>query len=551
MFEIGTVIIVATLLAYAARLIKQPMILGYIIAGFIVGPYLTGLITSTETIALLSELGIAFVLFIVGLEIDFNKIRSLGLKAGIIGTGQVALTGGISFVIAALLGFSTIASFYIAAALTLSSTMIVIKLLSDRGSLDTLYGKIILGILLIQDVVAILVLALLPSLGQSYQLIALSLAKGALIFIVAFVAAKTVLPVVFKISARSTELLFLSAVSWLFSFAFFANFLGYSIAIGAFVAGVTLASSSYKLEVVSRVKSLRDFFATIFFVSLGMQFVLPSFSSMLVPIIVFSLFAIIGKTIIVVLMSSLLGYNKKISIMTGLPTGQISEFSLIIIALGVSLGHIAGQVSAIIIAVAAVTITTTTYVVKYDEKVYNTLKGIFHFKPAGVEQIPKSKFDVILCGYNRIGYSIARKLKDLGKSFVIVDFDPDVVAKLKKQKIPCIYGDIGNVEFIKKLNIDNAELVVSTIPTNYENELLIKEAKKGRAVAIVTSNHVENALKLYNFGANYVILPHFLGGEHVALLLENFNNIPSIMQHKFNHMKELHKRKILGHDHPA
>ncbi len=552
LFEIGVVIIGATLLAYIARLFRQPMVLGYVIAGFVIGPYAAGVITSTETIALLSELGIAFLLFIVGLEIDFSKIRNTGVKACIMGTGQVIFTAIAGFAIAALFGFNAMESFYIAMALTFSSTMIVIKLMSDRGSLDTTYGRLVVGVLLIQDVIAIFILALLPNLGStSLQLMGISAAKGVVIFASAYLAARTILPAILKISARSTELLFLSAVSWLFAFAFFADFLGYSIAIGAFVAGVSLASSSYKLEVVSRVKSLRDFFATVFFVSLGMQLALPSLSVMILPVIVFSLFVIIGNPVIVAIIGLMLGYSKRISVMAGLPVGQISEFSLILVALGVRLGHVGSGVSAIIVAVAAVTITATTYVIKYDEGIYRLLKALFHFRPDGdSERAQKRKYDVILCGYNRIGYSIANRLKELGKSFVIVDFDPDVIARLKKENMPCIYGDIGDVELLGRLNIPDAELVVSTVPTTYENELLIKEAQKGRTIAVVTSNQVDAALRLYNYGANYVILPHFLGGEHVAMLLEKFNHLPSVMQHKFEHMKELHRRKLLGHEHP-
>ncbi len=553
LFEIGVVIMGATFLAYIARLFRQPMVLGYLIAGFAVGPYAAGLITSTETISLLSELGIAFLLFLVGLEIDFRMIRGSGAKACIMGTGQVVFTAIAGFAIAAMFGFGAMESFYIAIALTFSSTMIVIKLMSDRGSLDTTYGRLVIGMLLIQDVIAIFILALLPNLEHSsLEPIAISVAKGVVIFAAAYVAAKTILPVILRISARSTELLFLSAVSWLFAFAFFADFLGYSIAIGAFVAGVSLASSSYKLEVVSRVKSLRDFFATVFFVSLGMQLALPSLSGMILPVVVFSLFVIIGNPIIVALIGLMLGYNKRISIMAGLPIGQISEFSLILIALGVQLGHVGSGISAIIVAVAAITITATTYVIKYDERIYRFIKEILHFRPDGdFEKVQKKRYDVILCGYNRIGYSIANKLKELGKSFVIVDFDPDVIAKLKKENTPCIYGDVGDVELLRKLNIPDAQLVVSTVPTIYENELLIREAQKGRTIAVVTSNKVDTALKLYNLGANYVILPHFLGGEHVALLLEKFNHLPSVMQHKFEHMKELHRRKLLGHEHPA
>ncbi len=553
LFEIGVVIIGATLLAYLARLLRQPMVLGYIIAGFVVGPYAAGLITSTETIALLSELGIAFLLFIVGLEIDFKMIRDSGAKAFVMGTGQVVFTAISGFAIATVFRFSAMESFYIAMALTFSSTMIVIKLMSDRGSLDTTCGRLVIGMLLIQDVIAIFILALLPNLGSaSLQLLGISVAKGLVLFAAAYAASKAVLPAILRLSARSTELLFLSAVSWLFSFAFFADFLGYSVAIGAFVAGVSLASSSYKLEVVSRVKSLRDFFATVFFVSLGMQLALPSLSEMVLPAVVFSLFVIIGNPIIVAVIGLMLGYNKRISVMAGLPIGQISEFSLILIALGVRLGHVGSGISAIIVAVAAITITATTYVIKYDERIYRLLRALFRFKPdRDFERVQKKRYDVILCGYNRIGYSIANKLRELGKSFVVVDFDPDVIARLKKESMPCIYGDIGDVELLKRLNLPDAELVVSTVPTIYENELLIREAQKGRAIAVVTSNQVDAALRLYNLGANYVILPHFLGGEHVALLLEKFDHLPSLMQRKFEHMKELHRRKLLGHEHPA
>jgi len=269
LFEIGTVIIIATIIAYTARLIKQPMILGYIIAGFIIGPAAAGLITSTETILLLSELGIAFVLFVVGLELDFNLIKQSGMRTVLLGAGQVAVTGAAGFALARVFGFDMLPAFYIAAALTFSSTMVTIKLLSDKNTLDTTYGRLVLGILLLQDVVAIFILALLPNLGQNMGSIVIgAITSGFILFAITIIATKVIIPVVFRYAAHSTELLLLTALSWLFMFAFLAEYLHYSVAIGAFLAGISLASSSYKLEVASRVKVLRDFFATIFFVSL-------------------------------------------------------------------------------------------------------------------------------------------------------------------------------------------------------------------------------------------------------------------------------------------
>ena len=237
--------------------------------------------------------------------------------------------------------------------------------------------------------------------------------------------------------------------------------------------------------------------------------------------------------------------------MGGLYFGQVSEFSLILSSVGVSLGHIGGDVAAVIAVVAALTITSTTYVIRYDEHIYRFVRRAFHLRVGKhAESSAKKRYDAVLCGYNRIGYSIARKLMELGRSFVVVDFNPDIVAKLKKQGVPCVYGDVGDVEFLRRLNLSSAKLVVSTVPGVYENELVIREARVGNAVVVVTSNHIDAALRLYDAGANYVILPHFLGGEHVALLLEGFDDAPSMLHRKFEHIRELHQRRMLGHCHP-
>lgn len=554
LFEIGSVIIFATLLAYVARLIKQPMILGYIIAGFIAGPHLTGLISSTETIELLSHLGIAFVLFIVGLEMDLNRIKNSGIKSAAIGLGQVAFTGTAGYALALFLGFSAIESLYVAAALTISSTMVVIKLLSDRGILDTLYGRIILGILLVQDVIAIFLLALLPTLeasgGSIWVIAVISLAKGALLFMVAYLAAKFVLPVLFNFSARSTELLFLSTVSWLFAFSFLADWLGYSAEIGAFIAGVTLASSSYKFEMLGRARTLRDFFVTVFFVSLGMQIAIPdtNIESMIIHVMLLSAFIILWNTLVVTGLALLAGYNKRISIMAGLPLGQVSEFSLILVVMGTKLGHVSSSLSALIVTVAAITITSTTYVVKYNGQICGFICRLFHIRNVPEQKPHRQKFDVVLCGYNRIAYGIFRKLKKLRKSVLVADFNPDVIKRLKSLRIPCAYGDIMGKEFIEKLNVSNAEMLVSTIPGYEENQLLIREARKASQDVriIVTSNSVDSALKLYHSGANYVIFPQLLGGEHVAELLEKFSHVPSLAKHKVDHIRELHVLKRAG-----
>lgn len=551
LFEIGTVIVVATFLAYIAHLIKQPIILGYIAAGFIIGPSITGIIASTEAITILSEFGIALLLFIVGLEMSIQKLKNSGMRTAIMGGGQVLFTAVVGYAIAAMFGFTPMEAFYIAVALTFSSTAIVIKLMSDKATLETTYGRLVIGMLLIQDVIAIFILALLPSLGSTNAgFITLSVVKGLALFGVAYLATKTVLDPLTRIAAKSTELLFLSAVSWLFIMSYAAYAMGYSIAIGAFVAGVALASSKYSLEITSRVKVLRDFFVTIFFVSLGMQLTLLSFGQHIWPALALSLFVIVGNPIIVALLALAIGYNNRISIMSGLPMGQVSEFSLIVIALGVSLGHISGEVSAIMVIITTLTITATTYVIKYDEPIYGFIKKALKLSGVKKEQAAKEKqYDAILFGYNRLGFGIAKKLRAMGKSLLIVDFDPEIIAKLEKEKVPCIYGDMGNAELLGKISVQNAGMVISTNPVFNYNRMLIQEAKKGHTVAVVTSNNVQNALRLYDHGASYVIMPHFLGGEHMAHVLDKFTDHANISAHKYNHVKDLHFKINQGYEH--
>jgi Kef-type K+ transport system membrane component KefB len=564
-FEIGVMIVAATVLAYIIRLLKQPMILAYIIAGVLIGPAVVGLIDNSETIATLSEMGIAFLLFIVGLEIDFKRLRDTGVTAAIVGAGQVVVTLIVSYGAATLLGFGSVAALYIAIALTFSSTMIVVKLYADKRQLDTLHGRVVLGVLLVQDVIAIVILALLPNLTHpTASLVGLSLIKGAAIFVLAWISTKHILPIVFNYAAKSRELLFLAAVSWCFLFAGITYILGYSVAIGAFLAGISLASTSYNVEIISRVKSLRDFFSTIFFVSLGMMLVFEgafALNHMLLLIAALSLLVIVGNPIIVIVLMSLLGHKKRTSFLTGLAIAQISEFSLIVVALGMALGHISTEVFALITAIAAVTITVTTYLIKYDNYLYGKFARYLDvFERLGVKKehleygIMAKKYRVILCGYNRIGYSILRKLTEMEKSVLVVDFNPELIRRLIKERIPCLYGDIGDVELVERLNLKDVELLISTIPTIKDNILLIKKTKAAneKAVAIVTANQVEEALRLYEAGADYVVLPHFLGGEHVALLLDHFaSDWRNLLVTRMRHIQELHHRRSLGHEHPA
>src|SRR3989344_5313497 len=298
-FDIGLVIIVATLFAFIARFFKQPLIPAYILTGLIIGPFL-GLITNTEIITTLSEIGIAFLLFIVGLEIDFRKLANVGAISTIGGLIQVLLVFTISFIIALFLGFVQIEAVYLALVIAFSSTMIVIKLLSDKREIDTLHGRIIIGFLLMQDIIAIFVLSILTTLNEfSFLTLFYSIIKGIAIFLIAIFAGKYLFPTIFAFAAKSQELLFVAAIAVSFLFSLIFNYIGFSIAIGAFVAGITLANLPYNLEIIGKIMPLRDFFSVLFFVSLGMQLLISSFEIILKPLIIFLIITILIKPLVI------------------------------------------------------------------------------------------------------------------------------------------------------------------------------------------------------------------------------------------------------------
>ncbi|MBI2142070.1 NAD-binding protein [Candidatus Woesearchaeota archaeon] len=305
---------------------------------------------------------------------------------------------------------------------------------------------------------------------------------------------------------------------------------------------------------------MRDFFATIFFVSLGMQITISLTMEIIVAGLILSALVLLLNPVIVMVLMSFFGYSKKVSFLSAIGIAQISEFSLILVALGASLGHIGQKVVVLTSVVALVTITLTSYIIKHDGQIYGFMSrflGVFSWlsvRMQEVEHFPaRFRPKVVLCGQNRIGYSVFKKLRKLGKSFLVVDYNPEIIRGLVREKIPCIYGDIGDAELIGKLNLEGIEMLISTVPDVSSSSLLIKKLKERNraAIIIVTSDQVEDALRLYQEGADYVIMPHFLGGDHASVLIERFRDLNAILRTRINHIKELHRRKRLGHEHPS
>jgi Kef-type K+ transport system membrane component KefB len=544
-YDLALILIVSTFLAIMLWRFKQPPILAYILAGALIGKSLI-----KEYFYLFSDLGVAFLLFIVGIELSLNKIKHLGIVSTVIGIGQIVFTGFFGYLLCFLLGFSHIQSLYVSIALTFSSTIIIVKLLSEKNDLDTLYGRIAVGFLLVQDFFAVLVLLFL-GIGTSSSLnpstILRAIFSGVELFALSFLLGRYILPRIFNSISKSQELLFLSSISWCLLFMYVAHLMNFSVQIGAFLAGISLASLPFSYEISAKIRPLRDFFVVLFFVLLGTQLSLKiNFS-----VFILSLFVLIGNPIIVYLLMIFLGYRKRTSFLASLATAQISEFSLILASLGVSLGHISQETFSMITTVGAITIAISSYMIIFSEKLYKIFSPFLFERKVTVEKfkIPKNlKNHIILIGCHRLGYSILEFLKEAKKRFVVIDFNPEIIKMLEKNNVAYIYGDATDTEILEKANIKKSILIISTIPSLEENIFIVKKAKSLGKYVITTANHLIDAKELYNAGADYVILPHFLGGEKVKSLLQNiFKDMKIINKIKNNHINYLEKRKRLGH----
>ena len=386
-----------------------------------------------------------------------------------------------------------------------------------------------MGFLLVQDFVAIIILIILAALQQGasvQETMFLVILKAALFLLFVYLFSRYILTNLFNRIAKSSELLFLASIALPFLFIIISRYLGFSIEIGAFLAGLSLANLPYKLEISNKVKPLRDFFITLFFVILGTQLIINQ-ANLLVPAILLSLFVLIGNPLIVTILMGLLGYTKRTSFYAGLTVAQISEFSLILAFLGLKLNHINENIVSLITLVGIITITLSVYMIHYNHKLYNFLMpylGIFEKKETieGKYEITEkfSKHTVIF-GCHRLGYQIVDLLKSLKRKIIVVDFDPVIIEKLNNDNITAIYGDLGDIDVLEKLNLKESEFVISTIPNLEDNMNLIKKVRNlnNKVKVIVTAQQNDEAFDLYKSGADYVILPHTLSGERVADIL--------------------------------
>lgn len=528
--EFAAILILAVAVGLLGRMLKQPLVVSFILVGLLVGPYGLNLLHSVEQIHLLSEMGIAVLLFVVGLKLDLSLIRTSGKVALATGLGQVVFTSVFGYYICIALGFEPITSIYIAVALTFSSTIIIVKLLSDKKEIQSLHGQISIGFLIVQDLVVILAMIMLSAMGTSsndmsvgHEIILVVL-KGMGMLLVVVLLIRYVMHRLAHMMARTPELLVLFSLSWAVALAAASDFLGFSKEVGAFLGGISLASTPYREVISGRLLSVRDFLLLFFFIHLGSQVNITLLGQQFFPAMILSLFVLIGNPIIVMIILGIMGYRKRTGFLAGLNVAQISEFSLILAALGLSLGQIDEETLGLITLVGLITISISTYLINYSHQIYEWVAPalrIFERKVPYRELSDDARagnpFDVVIFGLGIYGNNIAKSLDARGYKVLGVDFDPSTINRWNRKGRHAQYGDADDPELMEILPKD-AQCVISTIPDKQVNLALIKYLRHSGfpGKIAVTSYYGRTAKQLELAGADLILLPFVDASEMIV-----------------------------------
>ncbi len=541
-YEIAALLLVAAVCGALAFRLRQPLIVAFVVVGILVGPAGLNWVHSADQVDLLAKMGIALLLFVVGLRLDLHLIRSMGRVALATGLGQVLFTSLVGYVLARGLGLEPVSALYVAVALTFSSTIIIVKLLTDKREIDALHGRIAVGVLIVQDIVVVLIMIVLSAFGAGGEGTGLATAlvivafKGALFLLGVGFMMRAVFPVLLARLALSQELLVLSAVAWGISLASLGDALGFSKELGAFVAGVSLASSPYRNAIGARLAGLRDFLLLFFFVTLGAQLDLGQLGVQAGPAAVLSLFVLVGNPLIVMAIMGAMGYRKRTGFLTGLTVAQISEFSLILGSLGLTLGHIETSVLGLITLVGLTTIGLSTYLILYSHPLYDRLApylGLFERRtPHREAQLDgeslSPRVDVILVGVGRYGSRIAKGLQRQELAVVGVDFDPQVMGRCRRAGIAAHYGDAEDPQLPAMLPLEGCRWVLSTIVAREVNRALLQALRhhgyQGRVA--VSAMTIEERDALERAGADLVLVPYADAAERAVEVVSASMGLP-------------------------
>jgi len=542
--DITLCILFAWVLGLLAHFSRQPLILAYLIAGFFIGPFGMGWVKSQESINVISELGLIFMLFMIGLEIDLKKIVRAGKVILFAAGGQ--LIGGVVLGILFFIGIGLsmgsghFDALYLCVACALSSTVIIVKVLYEKRELDTLPGRITLGVLVLQDIFAILFLAVQPSLDNlQVSVILLSVARVGVLVATALVLSRYVLPWLFHQIARRPELILLGALAWCFLIGEIAERLHLSREMGSLVAGVSLSTFPYALDVTAKVTTLRDFFITLFFVSLGMTIPIPG-ASVIGLALAIAAFTVVSRVVTTFLPLYLMNQGLRASLLPAINLAQISEFSLVVIQTGVLANHISKETSSAASFAFVVLAVLSTFVMGRSDQVTRGLIGVL--KRMGLRDLDhKHEADghegghgearrIVILGFFRAASALVAELERRNppvlEQITVIDFNPLVFRTLTDRGMHVVYGDISNVDTLVHAGVGKAELIILSIPDSLlkgaDNEKLVRHVRSLNPTAkiVATAEILANVDDLYKAGADYVTVTRLSDAHELYKVIE-------------------------------
>jgi len=535
--DLGVAVIAATVLGLLAHFLRQPVILGYLVAGVIVGPAVGfGWVHEQKSIDTIAEIGLILLLFIIGLEMDLGRLKASGRELLVAGIGQFPLCVALGMPAFAVMGYSFTGGdrhvLYLALVAALSSTAIVVKLLYDRFELDTKAGRITVGILVVQDLYAILVLACQPNFSDpSPWPLLKALGASAALLIFGFVVSQVVLSRLFTAIARSPELVVATSLGWCAAVAGAAGAMGLSEEMGALVAGLAISAFPYSLHVTAKTLPLRDFFLTLFFVALGMQIAQPSWS-LVAPVALVTVVVIATRFLTLYPLLALCGAGRRTAFMVSLNLAQISEFGLVIATLGVTYGHLPKDAINVILYAMAVTAVLSSYAIRFSQplfKWYDHVLATAGLPTTRIERLDESTCDhhpVALLGVHRAAQALIDALPAAGRARLLaVDFHPETLKRLKAMGVAGLFGDLASLDTLHHAHLGQAKIIISSIPDmllkGISNRALVQAARTlaPQAIIIATADRPEQQAELLAAGANVVVNPYELSGNHLGELI--------------------------------
>ncbi len=560
--QLAIILTLSSGLGFIIYKLKLPLLIAYLLGGLLLSAAATFDVSKSMALSFLPDIGIAFVLFLVGMELDLREMKNFGKQILTAGILQVIITGTLGTFIAQNFGFTLPESILMGAGLSFSSTLVVVKLLLDRKDLTSLYGKLSVGVLLLEDLLAVVILLFITSsvslsnhTGLNILPFSVFFIKVIILFAIAVAISRYILSAVFKAISDSGELLFLTALAWCFGFITISMLMGFSGLIGAFLAGVALASSPYHFHIQGKIKPMRDFFTALFFVYLGTK---VSFSqshvSVLPLILIFSAYAVLVKPIIFLLLFGSFGFRKHTMFQTAINLSQVSEFSLIILLVGLKTGLV-GQGALTVIALSSViSFIASSVMISSSGRIYKTVAfavSFFERRKNPVQEkdhVEELSDHVVIIGAHRVGGEIVRFLKREKHPMVVLDFNPHQVELLLVEQIPVVFGDMSDPEVLDILNLDKAKMVISTSPDLSGNKALLEDLKlrKISAPVIIRAETVKDAQSLYKRGADFCILPEIMAGDMLLDTLREHLNDRSFFKDRPRIEMEKLSRKILS-----